>query len=1099
MVFYSFFIYAGPINAVTIYNSDGFGYSGTMDASPIIFNEMTGYNSWPAGFTKADYAFYSGVHEGSNIWMTPYSADRVIKVNTNTGEMIGYNSWPAGFTKGNNAFRSSVYDGTNIWLIPFNADRVIKVNTNTGEMIGYDSWPAGFTKGFSAFAGSVYDGTNIWMIPHNADRVIKINTNTGEMTGYNSWPAGFTKGFVSFAGGVYDGTNVWMIPHTADRVIKVNTNTGEMIGYDSWPAGFTKGAAAFTGGVYDGSNVWMIPQDADRVIKVNANTGEMTGYNSWPAGFTKGGYAFVGGVYDGSNVWMIPLDADRVIKVNASTGEMTGYNSWPAGYTGSFWNFTGGIYDGSNIWMIPHNADRVIKISTIPNAAPTLTSLTATPATNGTGNVSIVATVSDADANTSKISYHYESGTCGSFNYQDTTTTTLSASVGTGSVVILNNEATNISTASANTVTSTWNTLSDSLSLANGPYCIYAFANDGTVDSSVVTTTVTLDNVAPDYATITSFDNTSTTVYGVWGAVSDTNGPVLYQTQINPGSTSIYFNGLNTNHSNLTPNTQYSWQIRTKDAYGNTKGFNTSTSTYTNPAQPLSVSAIANGQTATIVSWEANNNPTSTAYRVYNVNKGTLSDPVYTTKTTITGLSSASNYTFKVRAYYNSDNTTYVESDATQTVTTAAPARTVVMTLLTSDDNVIPAYTFVGVRESHTVQLEAIVTSTDPLVLPKARLTLRSTPVTVTLAAGESQNVDTNGNGTNDTTVTVNSVDENTGEVNFTLIHIPQGGSMIVQNPPKVINSSGRALSINEDAKTTVSKIVKLKLDISNASQMAVSNDPDFTNASFETYSSSKEWTLTDGNGTKIVYVKFRAPDGSSIVYSDTIELMGQSFADPNSIKNQELLNKIEDKISCPVITEQSYQVKGEKAVYYVTKECTKRVFKRSEVYFTYFGSWKEVKSIEKDILNKISNDKLDFMPMGPKYDPKYGALVKVVNDPKVYLLLNENKYWITNENTFNKLNYNWNWIEDVDQRLLDKYTTKEEILNIINHPNYTLVKYQNDPKVYRIEPNSTDITKQVKRHIPNEAEFNKLNFRFDRVVTIPATEVYETGAELKS
>ena len=138
-------------------------------------------------------------------------------------------------------------------------------------------------------------------------------------------------------------------------------------------------------------------------------------------------------------------------------------------------------------------------------------------------------------------------------------------------------------------------------------------------------------------------------------------------------------------------------------------------------------------------------------------------------------------------------------------------------------------------------------------------------------------------------------------------------------------------------------------------------------------------------------------------------------------------------------------------------------------------------------------------MPYGPKYDPQYGALVKTVTDPKVYLLLNNNKYWITNETVFNTLNYQWNWIEDVDQRLLDKYTTKTEITNTSTHPNYTLIKYHNNPKVYRLEPDSTDPNKQVKRYIPNETIFNQLNFRFDRVVTIDDSESYEDGGELRT
>ena len=116
-------------------------------------------------------------------------------------------------------------------------------------------------------------------------------------------------------------------------------------------------------------------------------------------------------------------------------------------------------------------------------------------------------------------------------------------------------------------------------------------------------------------------------------------------------------------------------------------------------------------------------------------------------------------------------------------------------------------------------------------------------------------------------------------------------------------------------------------------------------------------------------------------------------------------------------------------------------------------------------------------MPWGPKYDPQYGALVKVITDPKVYLLLNMHKYWISSEVIFTSLEYAWDWVEDIAASLLDKYTTAEEIIYTDHHPNFTLIKYENDQAVYRLEPGSASSTPgkpelygvQVKRHISDE------------------------------
>lgn len=197
------------------------------------------------------------------------------------------------------------------------------------------------------------------------------------------------------------------------------------------------------------------------------------------------------------------------------------------------------------------------------------------------------------------------------------------------------------------------------------------------------------------------------------------------------------------------------------------------------------------------------------------------------------------------------------------------------------------------------------------------------------------------------------------------------------------------------------------------------------------------------------------------------------------------------ESASCKLDVRSAYRTAGDPSVYYITSECTKRPFNNPTVFFTYFGSWSEVRITSGPVLNSIPDDGLGFMPWGPLYNPKYGALVKTVYDPKVYLLLGNTKYWITSEEIFNALNYFWNWIEDVDEELLNKYIVGSEINYTDHHPNYTIVKYADSNKVYRLEPDPDDAGKQVKKHIKNEQEFVELGFRWDRIVTIPESEQY--------
>lgn len=320
------------------------------------------------------------------------------------------------------------------------------------------------------------------------------------------------------------------------------------------------------------------------------------------------------------------------------------------------------------------------------------------------------------------------------------------------------------------------------------------------------------------------------------------------------------------------------------------------------------------------------------------------------------------------------------------------------------------------------------------------------------------------------------------------------GGGSTPSNPPSIPKGSDgkeiKTVKINNNAAQTNTVAVTLSFDVENAVQMAISNDDNFDDSSFESFASSRSWNLTPGNGTKKVYVKFRAADGSTIMGTDTIVLTGQSFDSEEEFETG----------GCPLSEEGAYKYEGSAAVYYVTISCEKRPFSSPAKFFSYFNSWDAVQIADKASIMKIDDDSLGFMPWGPLWDPQWGALVKHPGDPKVYLLLGEEKYWITSEVVFEALygEIGWSWIEDVDPKLLDAYVTASEIDYTDHHPNYTVIKYANNSAVYRLEPDPTDSSKQVKRHVKNEKAFEALGFRWDRIVTISDSEVYKDGESLE-
>lgn len=320
------------------------------------------------------------------------------------------------------------------------------------------------------------------------------------------------------------------------------------------------------------------------------------------------------------------------------------------------------------------------------------------------------------------------------------------------------------------------------------------------------------------------------------------------------------------------------------------------------------------------------------------------------------------------------------------------------------------------------------------------------------------------------------------------------GGSYIAPSKPSV-SVAEVAFSVNSGAARTDSPNVALTFtNVSNAAEVALSNTADFVGAGFVPFidGASYDHTLTPGDGLKTVYAKLRSSDGGTLVLSDTIMLDNQGFT--------AALVESDSRTStaCALPLQSAAKSLNSPAVYYITTECTKRPFNRSDVYFTYFTSWDDAARTTETVLSSIPDDNLGFMPLGPLYNPASGALIKLPNDPKVYLLLGETIYHIADETAAEfQFGPNWNtWIDTVDARLKDTYMTSETVLDATTRPDGMLIKYTDDPKVYQL---STVDGVQVKRWITDEATFISLDFRWDRIVTILSSEVYPDGTDLTS
>lgn len=356
----------------------------------------------------------------------------------------------------------------------------------------------------------------------------------------------------------------------------------------------------------------------------------------------------------------------------------------------------------------------------------------------------------------------------------------------------------------------------------------------------------------------------------------------------------------------------------------------------------------------------------------------------------------------------------------------------------------------------------------------EAKVKIESDPIEVVFKKDESKSVDTDNDNIMDLKGTYLGLKD--GQVEMEFINLTDEGEL------------KNVMTINAGAYETNSRDVTLMFNVKNAIQYTLSNSKDFSGLSFLDYTTSTIfWQLTEGNGKKTIYAKFRSEAGGILEVSDTINLVGQSF--------EQAVDKSE---TCPLTVGKAYKLANASGVYYITNECTKRPFRNSRIYFSYFDSWKDVTIVDPQVLNNIPNDAITFMPWGLKYNPKGGSLVKLVTDPKVFLLLGTKSYWVTSEALFQTLGYVWNWVEDVTSSLLDKYVRGGDIVDSQNRPENTLIKYEGSEKVYRLEKDPNDSAKQIKRYIKNETILKSLEFREDRIITVPNTEIYTDGTDVE-
>ena len=105
--------------------------------------------------------------------------------------MVGHGNWPDGSgLPVPLMFAGGAFDGTNVWLLPESADRLVYINARTHAMGSVAAWPYNYTAG--DFQGGVFDAASglIWLAPYGVKApVVSVDVATHVMSSYAPYPA----------------------------------------------------------------------------------------------------------------------------------------------------------------------------------------------------------------------------------------------------------------------------------------------------------------------------------------------------------------------------------------------------------------------------------------------------------------------------------------------------------------------------------------------------------------------------------------------------------------------------------------------------------------------------------------------------------------------------------------------------------------------------------------------------------------------------------------------------------------------------------------------------------------------------------------------
>jgi len=235
--------------------------------------------------------------------------------------------------------------------------------------------------------------------------------------------------------------------------------------------------------------------------------------------------------------------------------------------------------------------------------------------------------------------------------------------------------------------------------------------------------------------------------------------------------------------------------------------------------------------------------------------------------------------------------------------------------------------------------------------------------------------------------------------------------------------------------------------------------------------------TNFDDNSLRLAYYDERYNQWHSV--PTNIDVQANTItADITRMGDYRLLASTKGWLPSEIQNDRAYKEYGTDRVYYI-KDGIKHYMSDLSV----LHSW-NIK------VGSVSTSSLLYrMPTGAEQKYRDGSILKV-GAATYYFVENGGKRLIMNKEVFDDLGFKDEWAYSVSTEDIASYADLDAIIEAATKPNNVLIKYKNSNKVYLIEDGK-------KRWIRSEEIFNENNFRWDRIIEVPAWDIYPNGLDL--